>query len=188
MIVEIPTKSGDNQKFMLALSSLIATMVAEKEPTDLYVTRINKWLGYSGKGRVEFEGFWPIDTALDPIWRDKLTFPSFNPKQIGQQLYWRRSDDGTYGGTDDPRWIYKRKLQSSAGNLNYRVVEFSESGLFVWFTSDTETNAHGSVMVYQVNGQGVSGWFASFRQDSDWIVDRTKGVDKRVVENWFPIC
>ena len=86
MIVEIPTKNGDNNKFLAAVSSLIATMVAEKEPNDLYVTRINKWfdhkwLGYSGKGRVKFEGFPPIDTALDAIWQDKLTFPPFNPKR-----------------------------------------------------------------------------------------------------------
>ena len=61
MIVEIRTKNGDSDKFLAAVSSLIATMVAEKKPRDLYVTRINKWfdqkwLGYSGSGRVEFEG------------------------------------------------------------------------------------------------------------------------------------
>ncbi len=192
MIVEIPTKKGDNNKFMAAVSSLIATMVVEKEPNDLYVTRINKWfdhkwLGYSGKGRVKFEGFAPIDTALDAIWQNKLTFPPFNPKQIGQQLYWRRRNDGTYGGVGDPKWIHKWKLQSSADNLNNRVVEFSDSGLFVWFTSNTETNTHGSVMVYQVAGKDVTGWYVSFRQESDWIVDRTKGIDKKTVESWFPI-
>lgn len=171
---------------------MIATMVAEKKPNDLYVTRINKWfdhkwLGYSGKGRVKFEGFPPIDTALDAIWRDKLTFPPFNPKQIGQQLYWRRRDDGTYGGVEDTKWIHKWKLQSSADNLNNRVVEFSDSGLFVWFTSNTESNTHGSVMIYQVDGKDVTGWYASFRQENDWIVDRTKGIDKKTVERWFPI-
>ena len=192
MIVEIPTKKGDDDKFLTAVGSLIATMVAEKEPRDLYVTRINKWfdhkwLGYSGKGRVKFEGFPPIDTALDALWQDKLTFPPFNPKQIGQQLFWRRRDDGTYGGVDDVKWIYKWQQQSSADNLNNRVVEFSDSGLFVWFTSNTETNAHGSVMVYQVEQDDVSAWYASFRQESDWIVDRTKGIDKKTVESWFPI-
>jgi hypothetical protein len=192
MIVEIPTKNSDNNKFLAAVSSLIATMVAEKKPNDLYVTRINKWfdhkwLGYSGKGRVKFEGFPPIDTALDAIWRDKLTFPPFNPKQIGQQLYWRRRDDGTYGGVEDTKWIHKWKLQSSADNLNNRVVEFSDSGLFVWFTSNTESNTHGSVMIYQVDGKDVTGWYASFRQENDWIVDRTKGIDKKTVERWFPI-
>jgi hypothetical protein len=32
MIVEIPTKKGDDNRFLAAVSSLIATMVAEKEP------------------------------------------------------------------------------------------------------------------------------------------------------------
>jgi hypothetical protein len=96
MIVEIPNKSGDNEKFMVALSSLIATIVAEKSPTDLYVTRINKWfdhkwLGYSGKGRVEFEGFWPIDTALDPIWREKRPWCMAPPADL------RLHDPPTHG-------------------------------------------------------------------------------------------
>jgi hypothetical protein len=192
MIIYIPGKDGDDDKFLTAVSSLIATLVAERCPNDLYVTRINKWfdhkwLGYSGVGRAEFKGYAPIDTFLDPIWQDKLTFPPFNPNQISQQKYWRRRDDGTYGGVGDPKWIHKWKLQSSANNLNNRVVEFSDSGLFVWFTSNTEPNKYGSVMIYQVDGKDVSGWYASFRQENDWIVDKTKGIDKKTVESWFPI-
>lgn len=186
MIVEIPRKDGDCAVFLTALNSLIATLVAELRPEDVYVTRIkkwfdHKWLGYSGKGRVRFDGFAPIDTALDPHWQDKLTFPPFNPKQVGHQLFWRRHGDGSYGGIDNPRWIHRRLLQSSAENLNNRVAEFSESGLFVWFTSDTEVNAHGSVMVYRVDRDSASGWYASFRRDNDWVVDRTKGIDKKTV-------
>ena len=192
MIVDIPQKDGDDSQFLTAMDSLIATMVAQRQPEDLYVTRINKWfdhkwLGFSGKGRVKFEGFPPIDTALDAIWREKLTFPPFNPKQIGQQLYWHRRDDGGYGGTDDPKWIYKWQLQPSADNLNRRVADFSGSGLFVWFTSNTATNDHGSIMVYQTHDGEVWAWYASFRQKNGWVVDRTRGIDKKSVEQWFPI-
>ena len=194
MIVNIDFKKGDNEKFMTAISSLIAVLVKEKEPKHLYVVRIkkwfdHKWLGYSGKGRVAFNyGSLAPDTALDVAWQDKLTFPPFNPKQIGTQYYWCRAKDGTYGRSEQkPRWVHKRRLKPSSSNLQNRVVDFTDSGLFVWFTSNTEENMHGSVMVYIVDNKKVSAWYASFRKETAWKVEKTKGIDKESVELWFPI-
>ncbi len=192
MIVDIDSREGDEEKYMAAISSLIAVLVKSNQPGHLYVTRINKWfdhkwLKYSGRGRVKFEGSPLTDTALDSFWRDKLTFPPFNPKQIADQLHWHRKLDGTYGGSDkEPRWIYKRQLRSSADNLNNRVTEFTKSGLFVWFTSNTKLNMHGSIMVYLVANEEATAWYASFKQESNWMVDKTKGIEKEQVEKWFP--
>jgi len=192
MIIDLEYEDGDNKKYLAGISSLIATLVKENEPKNLYVTRINKWfdhkwLKYSGKGRVKFEGSPFIDTSLDAFWRDKLTFPPFNPKQIGEQFYWSRNSDGTYSaGEKEPRWIYKRELRSSADNLNKRVTDFTESGLFVWFTSFTEKNMHGSLMVYLVKNDDVMAWYASMKNDNHWTIDKTKGINKKLVEEWFP--
>ncbi|MDH3379652.1 MAG: hypothetical protein OEQ39_22220 [Gammaproteobacteria bacterium] len=193
MIVNIDFRKGDNDKFLTAVSSLIAVLVKEKEPKNLYVTRINKWfdhkwLKYSGRGRVKFDGALWRDTAHDAMWRGKLTFPPFNPKQVGDQFYWHRSKDGTYsGGEQEPRWIHKRQLKPSSTNLQNRVVDFTDSGLFVWFTSNTDANMHGSVMVYVVDNKNVSAWYASFKKETDWKVEKTKGIDRECVEKWFPI-
>ncbi len=192
MIANLDFKEGDNKKYLTALSSLIAVIVKEKTPKDLYVTRINKWfdhkwLKYSGKGRVKFDGSPFIDTALDPMWKEKLTFPPFNPKQIGDQFHWGRTKDGTYAGSEKgPRWVYKRQLRQSAVNLQNRVADFTDSGLFVWFTSNTEVNMHGSVMVYLVENEKATAWYASFKKDTDWTVDKTKGIKKEYVEKMFP--
>ena len=122
------------------------------------------------------------------MWRDKLTFPPFNPKQIGSQYHWERKDDGTYSGSKkEPRWIHKRRLRPSSSNLQYRVADFTDSGLFVWFTSYTEENSHGSIMVYLAENNTASAWYASFKKETDWIVEKTKGIDKESVEAWFPI-
>ncbi len=193
MIVDIPIKDGDNKKYLTAVNSLIATLVKERAPKDLQVTRINKWfdhkwLKYSGKGRVAYDCYPISDTSLDPLWKDKLTFPPFNPRQIGQQIHWERQDNGTYGSSKkEPKWVHKHRLQSSAGNLNNRVADFTESGLFVWFTSNTDKNMHGSILVYLVDGDEVMAWYASFKQQTEWIVDKTKGIEKNIVEKWFPI-
>jgi len=192
MILDIPYQDRDDEAFLTAICSLIATIVQDKEPNTVYVTRINKWfdhkwLRYSGRGRVKFEGSPFTDTALDAMWQDQLTFPPFNPKQIGDQLHWERESDGTYSGTGNPRWIHKYKLRSSASNLNNRVSDFADSGLFVWFTSNTKTNAHGSIMVYLVSGDEADAWYSSFKQQDGWAIDKVKGANRELVRQWFPI-
>jgi hypothetical protein len=148
-------------------------------------------LNYSGIGRKKWTSDGAvsfIDTVIEPMWREKMTFPPFNPKQIGDQHHWVRNEDGTYsGGKEEPRWVHKRQLKPSSSNLQNRVADFTDSGLFVWFTSNTEVNMHGSVMVYIVDNKNVSAWYASFKKETDWKVEKTKGIDKASVEMWFPI-
>jgi hypothetical protein len=140
MIVDVPNREGDDKTYLAAVCSLVASLANDQKPTDIYVTRVNtwfdrKWLRFSGTGRVTYHGWSARDTVLDEMWREKLTFPPFNPKQIGTQLYWRKRSDGSYGGVPRPRLIHKHQLRHSADNLNNRVTDFTDSGLLVWFTS-----------------------------------------------------
>ena len=196
MIVNLDFEKGDSEEFLAAISSLIAVLVKDKEPKHLYVVRImkwfdHKWLNYSGIGRKKWVSDGAVsftDSVKEPIWRKKMTFPPFNPKQVGTQYYWCRAKDGTYRGSKkEPRWVHQRRLKPSSSNLQNRVVDFTDSGLFVWFTSNTEVNMRGSVMVYIVDKQNVSAWYASFKKETAWVVDKTKGIDKGSVELWFPI-
>ena len=192
MVVDIPYKDGDDKTYLTAVCSLVASLVLSQKPTDVYLMRVKKWfdrkwLGYSGKGRVAFLGSSRVDTALDAIWREKLTFPPFSPKQIGAQMYWRRRNDGSYGGVSEPRWVYRRRLRHSAYNLNSRVASFTDSGLFVWFTSDTQKNFQGSILVYSVSGADVGYWYASLKLDQGWRINKVEGIDRASVERWFPI-
>jgi hypothetical protein len=185
MIVNVPYREGDDKTYLAAVCSLVASLANSQKPTDIYITRVNKWfdrkwLRYSGKGRVGYYG----GIAM---WRENLTFPPFNPKQIGTQLYWRKRSDGSYGGGPMPRWIHKRQLRHSAGNLNNRVADFTDSGLFVWFTSHTQNNGHGSILVYSVAGKDVSSWYASLKQESGWRIDKVDGIGRASVERHFPI-
>ena len=50
-----------------------------------------------------------------------------------------------------------------------------------------QINMHGSIMAYLVDDQNVSAWYASFKKEMDWKVDKTKGIDKENVETQFPI-
>ena len=77
MIVNIPQKSSDDPVFLTTLNGMLANLVHAHQPSEVHFFRIDgwfdhKWLGYSGKARVAFDGQPWIDTALDPVWREKL--------------------------------------------------------------------------------------------------------------------
>ncbi len=46
---------------------------------------------------------------------------------------------------------------------------------------------HGSIVVYMVNSDEITAWYASTRQQNGWVIDKTEWIDKMVVEKWFPI-
>ena len=201
--MNIQYKEGDVKRVLAALNGLVAKIVQDFGPEHVYVVRIkkwfdHKWLKYSGKGIVPFPergvdlprtGYGkPLPyRALDEFYNEKLTFPPFSPKQMGGQYHWKRRGDGTYGGTKNPKWIHKPVLQPSSWNLQNRVSAFANSAVFIWFSSNTEQNLQGSVMVYILTGNHELTWYASFKEETNWKVHRVKGIKKEIVQEWFPL-
>ena len=193
MVVEIPTAGDDDRAFLSNLNGLVARLVSEYEPEVVYVIRINKWfdnkwLRFSGKSRVGFDyGFGGRDTALDSTWQDTMTFPPFNPKQVGRQTSWHRSCEGGYRKAETEKPLHKPATRHSSANLQNRLVQFTQSGLFVWFSGLSGLNDHASVMVYRIIGSSECAWYASLTGERGWIVDRVKGIDRETVQGWFPL-
>ena len=192
MIVNIAQNSSDDPVFLTALNGLLANLVDSHRPSEVHFIRIDrwfdhKWLGYSGRARVAFDGLRGVDTALDPVWRKKLTFPPFNPNRVLEQISFERINDA-YHRNHNARTIHSPLRSHSAKNLQNRIADFTQSGLFVWFSSDTKLLDQASVMSYAVEGDTSQTWFASFRRKEDfWSVHRVKGIDKADVQVWFPL-
>ena len=94
-----------------------------------------------------------------------------------------------YEKTDGARTIHSPRRSHSSKNLQNRIAEFTKSGLFVWFSSDTASLDHASVMSYGVEGDSVQSWFASFQKiEGNWKVSRVKGVAEAEVKVWFPLA
>jgi hypothetical protein len=178
--------------FLTALNGMLANLVNAHQPNEVHFFRIDrwfdhKWLGYSGKARVAFDGQPWVDTALDPVRREKLTFPPFNPKRVLEQISFQRIENA-YRLNGNARTMHGRLRSHSAKNLQNRIAEFTQSGLFVWYSSDTGLIDHASVMSYAVEGDAVQSWFASFRKkEGFWRVHRVKGFNETDVQNWFPL-
>ncbi len=118
MIVNIPQTSTDDPIFLTALNSMLATLVEVHQPSEVYFIRIDrwfdhKWLGYSGQALVSFDYVYWIETAIDAVWREKLTFPPFNPNRVLEQLSFERVDD-VYRRKRDARTIHRLRRSHSA--------------------------------------------------------------------------
>jgi hypothetical protein len=193
MIVEIPPRPADDRTFLMVVNGLLARLVNEFEPERVCAIRLNKWfdhkwLGYSGKGRVDFPYGYPnVDTALDEHFQQKLTFPPFNPKQVVAESHWAKSQDRSYSRLAKPTRVHRRILEHSSANLHRRISDRWPSAVLMWFSSNTAPNEHGCVMVYVVTSQVQSTWYASFTKAGGWRVDRVKGMAKERVQQWFPL-
>ena len=192
MIVEIRPQPYDDRTFLTAVSGLLASLVKQFGPDRVCAIRLNKWfdhkwLGYSGKGRVNFPYGYPyIDTALDEHFQQKLTLPPFNPKQVVAEHHWRRTGKG-YSRLAQPKPVHPRILEHSSANLHRRISDRWASVVFMWFSSNTASNEQGSVMVYTLTTQGQWTWYASCARARGWRIDRVKGTTREEVQQWFPL-
>ena len=168
-----PTKNDDPQ-FVQLLESVVEGILGEAKSDDLYVVAIDnwfdhKWLKFSGIGVVPFEfpAFMNSEDALGEFRQDNVTLPPFSPKRVICQGHFHKQG-AAYIESDRPSLIHKQERQRSEGNLNRRIVDISESGTFVWYSSNTLVNARASIMAYTIKKTQIEAWFAAFRNVNGW--------------------
>ncbi len=177
----------DDPAFLTVVDRIVAKLCDQHRFEEVHLIHIDnwfdhKWLSYSGCGVVAFQGgyYW-LETAKKETWQEQLTFPPFNPNRVVAQFQFVRIAEHQYEEQAPPYLIHSRKRKSSAKNLNRRVTDFCQSGLFVWYSSGTATNLRGSIMVYRVLNGEVATWYASFSQRGGWQLDQVKGIHREQV-------
>ncbi len=189
-IASISMREGDEPLFLAALDSLVARLFEDIGPDEFVVTRVNKWfdhkwLAFSGSGRVGFDG-WIAEVALGEHFQNQLTFPPFLATQTEVELYVVRNLNG-FLNTQLKRPLLAMGRDHSSRNLQNRVSQRSQSGLYLWFSSFSEANGRGAVMVYRSHNGGADCWYASFAADGGWHLDRSKNISREVVKELFSL-
>jgi len=59
------------------------------------------------------------------------------------------------------------------------VDRVSESGVFVWYSGDSASSDAASLMLYQVSDGEAVGWYASFRKNEGWRLNKVEGISRR---------
>ncbi len=186
MRIHIPAKLNDDPQFVELVSRVASGLLVENVPEQVFVIQIDnwfdqKWLNFSGIGRVGFDSPF-ADTALDEFRQDKITFPPFSPNRVVEEYCFLRGENGDYAPSEHTSFVHSRERESSSLNLHKRVSDFSDAGIFIWFSSNTQSNSRGSLMVYEVNRSEVNTWFAAFSKKTEWKLLQTCGIAREQVQ------
>jgi hypothetical protein len=193
-MTQVTAGKTDDVGFVELLNSLVRGVVSSYTPDELWIVQVDnwfdhKWLRFSGVGTVDFQ--FPAfmnrdDSALQEFTQERVTFPPFAPSRVlAQYSYVRKGDH--YSEAPLTRLPHPSERRASETNLQRRVEDFSRSGAFVWYSSNTLANDRGSVMVYYVSEKRVECWFAAFNRHGAWKLYSTKGASKEEVQGLLNI-
>ncbi len=185
---KIKTEIGDAPDFIKSINNLITTLIDKYKFDEVFIIQINnwfdhRWLNYSGKSVVQFHGGYFIESTLENEWREKVTIPPFNPNRILSEKIFN------FKAFDKRKFVRQlHSTKASNDNLHNRITDYSNNGLFIWYSSDTEKNQKGSIMVYKVQNNIVDTFYISFENNKEWKVKRTKNIPaNEIIELLNPI-
>lgn len=193
MEMYIKSHPDDDMAFLEGLNRLTSTAVRTYDPDELFIVRVDnwfdvKWFGFAGKSKVHIDSGLPeIDSEVIPVWKSKseVTVPPFVPNRIIEQIYFNK-DNGIFIQTDkDNKYVHSMHRQRSSDNLKNKVLDFTSSGIIIWFSSRSAANGRASMMLYRINNDKVTGWYVSFKRDNEWRVDRVKNMTQTTIEKIF---
>jgi hypothetical protein len=170
----IKRNTTDNSEFIVNIEAVIQDRIDIWQPNEVYITRIDnwfdiKWLKFSGTIMHEISIYQLIE----------ITIPPFHPNRVEICNKYCKNN-GIYIETklDKPLHIF----QSSSENLKRKISNFSKNGLFIWFSSNSETNKNGSLMIYYICENTIFTFYASLTLEQNWLVDKSKGMTKKEID------
>ncbi|MDT5121463.1 MAG: hypothetical protein QOC96_945 [Acidobacteriota bacterium] len=175
-MITLNQTTHDDPQFIGIVSTILNSTVTRYRPHDVYVVEIDhcfdrKWQKFSGK----------VLGALG-TWNKKLVVPPFEPHRVVSQRYFR-SD---MAASSSYLMAAARPLhieQHSGDNRQRYLSLISRSGLFLWYSGETLKTDQASVLLYQIDAEGTSDWFASFIKSGQWKLNKVRGIPQRALQD-----
>ena len=132
---------GDSAEFMEKVQALVVGVARDYEPARLYVIRIDNWFGpkwmhFAGKFTAG-KGF-----AIG-VHKTTLHVPPFVPHRVVAER--------VFAGPNYDETVTRPPLHiecTSELALTRRIADVDKEAAFVWFSSESEVQKRGSIMVY----------------------------------------
>ncbi len=171
---------NDSSVFTRAVTELTCRLANAHDVKEVHQIRVrnwfdHKWLHFSGTGVVNSEN---LGKCITEFSSDQY-FPPFTPNRILEQRHHCR-------GRNSPKSaepVHSQNRIRSSANLNRRILEYCDSGVFLWYSSNSKKNQRASVMVIIVKDGVVDRWHASFIGQGNWRLGLTRGCDRRTVSS-----
>lgn len=160
--------------FEFIVDGAVNSAVHRGNPGEVYVVEMDGWFDYKWQ---KFSGTVMHEVA---IWSDTLTVPPFHPSRVLSEKYFRLIPElGLYERAPaKPLHIH----QASAQNLQRAIRDISSSGIFVWYSRINKDSDRASLMLYAIDSDNASGWYAGFAKEEKWRLSQVKGASRRAVK------
>lgn len=172
------TTTEDDSDFIEILNNICHGLSYDYSPQYFCIIQIDnwfdhKWLNFSGK-------------ALGALgfWKKRRTLPPFNPNRVKNQRIYKLSEEKEYCEVSG-RSIHI--FQDSENNFQRHLDQWSDGIAFFWYSSNTQTNGRGSLMVYISGAEAENqvAWYTSFTQKDDaWKINRTLDISRLELERF----
>jgi hypothetical protein len=180
---EIKPDKQDAPEFIKIINLIMGHMVYQYGIHEVCKIKIknwfdHKWLNYSGKSVIHAEENYDSEhPVLQDEWRKKITVPPFNPNRVISEDFLKKQETGNKRFEKVlpfEKVLHKEKFSND--NIHNRISDYTENGLFIWYSSHSKINQQGSLMVYRVQKDELETWFASVQNKDGWKISQTKGI------------
>lgn len=171
-MITLIAKELDDPSFIKNASRILNGAIRCYKPTEIYLVQIDSWFDH--KWRV-FSG---KSVGAVGVWNHVLTVPPFEPNRVISQLHYLADELNQEGYILQPsKTLHLHQWSSS--NLQRFLKQFAESGLFVWYSGNSQNSDAGSLMVYSIGKENEMSWYVSFRKDREWQVNKMQNISRQ---------
>jgi hypothetical protein len=170
-MIPIYLTGEDDQQFVESVSRILNGAAHSYQPAEIYLIQVDSWFDHKWKN---FSGV--IDLQLGTWLGPMLRVPPFNPHRIVSELHYQlKEQPADYVQSPAP---YLHVFQYSESNLQRRLVQMSESCLYIWYSCNTRKNDRGSLLLYNIEKEQQIAWYVSFLRNVEWKVNKLKGISR----------
>ena len=169
-MIDLKPDQNDDPQFVALASHLLKSLIRLHSPKEIYVIQIDHWFDH------KWQYFAGKTIGALGVWHSTLRVPPFDPGRVVSQAYFRAEAESP--GSYKSETAKSLHLDQWSGfNLHRFIRQVSSSGLFLWYSGDTEKLDRASVMVY-VNTERTGAWYASFIKRDGWKLNKVKGISR----------
>ena len=167
---------GDAAEFVEIVQSLAMGVVCEQQPKRLYVVRIDNWFGPKW---LNFAGTFTVGKhASIGVHKKRLHVPPFVPSRVVSERVFAVPD---FAEIALPAPLHIDCPSKIA--LTRQIENFGKNAVFIWFSSESEAQQRGSVMIYSTAAFAISaknlGFYVGFaHKDGSWQPSMLRGISR----------
>lgn len=175
-MIELTKSELDNIDFIKKVQILVNEIISDFNPKEIFLFKVDnwfdkKWLNFSGKVLGAL-GTWDYN--------ENSRIPPFSPNRILEQGYYNKTELGNYERKEFEVKIHKR--QAVELNINRRIVAISNSAVFIWYSSNTIKNGHGSLMIYPIENKKCDPIYVGMKKNKEWDIISALGINRKIIE------